>query len=204
MVKKLSAQDRAAINQAIKEAEQTTSAELAVVIARVSDPYQSIALCCGLAAGSMIALILWYFKGVSLFPFLLAIQLLAALLFMALPWLRHACLAIVPKRLMHYRAGQRAAIEYMHLASHLPERAPVVMIYISLAEHYAHIHASRGVMAHIPATEWNVIVRTLTRYVRDEGFRAGVIKCVKRTGELLSLKFPPGMRHTEIPNVIEI
>ena len=96
MVKLFSHADKEAVAQAIAEAEHKTCAELVVVVAPASDVYQDYMLLYGLIAGGMIDLGLWITKTITVFPFLLAVQLVVMALLAFTPWLRHLCLRLFP------------------------------------------------------------------------------------------------------------
>ncbi len=203
MVKILHASDKEAIQQAVFAAEQHTNAEIAVVVARASDEYRAIAMSYGLVLGSVIALLLWREKIATGFPLLLFVQLFFAMLFVTLPFLRHACLRFAPVRLLHHRAAQRAAQEYLHLARHLTPSVPIVLLYVSLAERYVHIHTSRSVREKIADEQWHTVVKTLTSLVTTHGFSHAVIQALGHAGELLKQEFPAGDRVHGSPHVVE-
>jgi putative membrane protein len=131
----LSKTDKEAIVQAVAEAERATSAELVTVVAPVSDTYQSYILLYSLIAGSVIDIGLWEAKLVTGFPFLLAIQLAIMTIFFLIPWLRQLFICFVPKRIRHHRAAHRAYEEYMIVSRHVSAGTPILLLYISLAEH---------------------------------------------------------------------
>jgi putative membrane protein len=204
MVKLLSESDRAALEDAVHAAERQTSAELAVVVARASDAYSEVALAFGLVIGCLVALGLWHEAKLTDFPRLMFVELIACALVLILPPLRHLSLSMVPKRYMKHRAAQRAADEYLRLTHHLPASAPIVLIYISLAERYVHIYASRFVREKITDTEWDAVVAILTESVKSHGIAKGIINAVEHASDMLKVIFPDtGAKHT-VPNVIEI
>jgi putative membrane protein len=203
MVKAFSSDDRAALEQALIQAERQTSAEIAVVVAQASDDYRAIVMSYGLALGSFFALLLWHCQGVTEFPALLSVQLVVPALLSFVPPLRHFCLRFAPARLLRHRAAQRAAAEYLHLEHHLPAQAPVLLLYVSLAERYAHIYTSRAVHEKIPGRELHAVVATLTSAVKSEGLKAALTKAVEHAGEMLKGSFPADGR-AHAGHVIEL
>lgn len=205
MVKILSKADKEAVAQAITEAERQTSAELVVVVSPASDAYQSYLLLYGLIAGSTIDIGLWAAKLVTLFPLLLVIQLTVIALLSFTPWLRHLCLRLAPKRIRHHRAAHRAYEEYLSVARHVSAVTPIVLLYVSLAEHYAHILPSRSVREKVPDDSWNAIIGGLTAAIPSEGLPTACIKAIRQATGLLAPHFPEkGEVHSLGHTVIEI
>jgi len=186
MVKFLSQPNKAAIAEAIARAKQTTSAELAVVVASASDAYQSYFLLYGLMVGSAIDIGLWAANIIIEFPWLLIIQFAVMAFFSFIPWLRHICLPLVPKRIRHHRAAHRAYEEYLMVSHRTATATPVVLLYISIAERYAHILSSRSVREKVPHAHWDAIINQLTAAIPTEGLTSACIKAIQQTAELLA------------------
>ena len=205
MVKILSKADKEAVAKAIAEAERQTSAELVAVVAPASDAYQSYLLLYGLIAGSAIGVGLWATKTITGFPLLLAIQFAVMALLSFIPWLRHLLVRLVPKRIRHHRAAHRAYEEYLIVSRHVAAQTPIVLLYISLAERYAHILTSRSVREKIPDERWNEVIGELTAALPVEGLQASCIKAIRRATGLLTPHFPEkGEAHKLGHPVIEI
>lgn len=191
MVMSLSDADKELIAQATARAEQASAAEFAVVIARASDEYWAAALFCGLVVGCLIALVKMHWFHAVDFPMLLSLVPATSIVFLAVPFLRHACLRLLPPTMLMQRAAQRAAAEYVNLVHHLPPYVPVVLLYISLAERYVHIYTSREVREIIPDKDWDAVVATLTASAKKEGVRVAIIKAIDHGAEMLAQVFPP-------------
>lgn len=205
MVKLFSHADREAVAQAIAEAERKTCAELVIVVAPASDIYQDYMLLYGLIAGSTIGFGLWASKTIVIFPFLFAIQLVAMGLLVFIPWLQHLCLRLVPKRIRHHRAAHRACEEYLAVSRHIPAATPIVLLYVSVAEHYAYILTSRLVREKITDERWNSVIREFSGGIRKLGLRDSCINAIKRMAELIAPHFPEGDEvHSFSNHVIEI
>lgn len=190
MVKPLSPQDKQSIAQAIAEAERATEAEIVAVIAPASDAYQSYIFLYGLLLGSLIATGLWAGKILTGFPLLLAVQLGTVALLMWMPWLHRPCLRLVPKRIRHLRAAHRACEEYLSVSRNIPASIPIVLLYVSLAEHYVHILPSRAVREKIPEERWNTIISEFTASMAAKGLRDAYIGAIRHMAELLTPHFP--------------
>lgn len=192
MVKKLSNEAGAAISAAVTAAERRTSAEIAVVVSPASDTYQAYLLLYGFAAGSSLAAALWWTKTLTPFPLLLAVQGVSIAAFAVTPVLKTLCLKLLPSRLLHHYAGRRAALEFQALSRHVPAERPVVLIYVSLAERYAHIIHSRAIGARIPRAAWDTVIAELTGLMKASGLQQACVAAVGRVATVLSPHFPDG------------
>jgi putative membrane protein len=190
MVKALTKTNRHAVAGAVTEAEKSTSTKLAVVVAPASDAYHSYCMLYGLCLGSVISMALWMEKLTTDFPLLLLIQL-AAIALLSLTPARHLCVRLVPKRVRHHRAAHRAYEEYM-IASrhHVSPATPLVLLYVSLAERYAHILTSRSVHEKIPDSEWNAVIAEFTSVMSKEGLESACINATQHAAKLLTPHFP--------------
>jgi putative membrane protein len=190
MVKKLTGEEKNAISAAVAEAERRTSAEIAVVVSPSSDAYQAYLLLYGFASGSILAALLWWTKTLTPFPALLAIQGLSMAIFAFAPFLKEPCLKLLPAKLLHYYAARRAALEFQSLSRHVPAERPIVLIYVSLAERYAHIIHSRAIGLKIPAPAWETIISELTALMKSTGLQQACVAAVGRVASTLSPHFP--------------
>lgn len=205
MVKLFLHADKEAVAQAIAEAERKTCAELVIVVAPASDVYQSYMMLYGLIAGSAIGLGLWTTKTITAFPFLLVIEFVPMALLTFIPWLRHLCLRLVPKRIRHHRAAHRACEEYLAVSRHIPVATPIVLLYVSVTERYAHILSSRLVREKIPDETWTAVIREFTGGIRKLGLRESCINAIKHMTKLVTPHFPEqGKAHNLGRHVIEI
>lgn len=204
MVKVLSRADKGAVAQAIAEAEKQTCAELVVVVSPASDAYQSYFLLYGLIIGSAISAGLWAVKLLTAFPLLLVIQIAFMSLFAFVPWLRHLLLWLVPRHTCHHRAAHRAYEEYLIVSRHVSATTPILLLYISLAEHYAHIVPSRSVREKITDETWNAIIKKFTNSLGQISLGIACTQTIRQIAELLAVHFPEiGELHKIKQHVIE-
>ncbi|MBV8939466.1 MAG: hypothetical protein JO089_06470 [Alphaproteobacteria bacterium] len=180
------------MKEAIAAAERRTAAELALVVTPASDAYQSGVLLYGITAGTVLSLGLWVSGALTDFPLLLLVQLGAAVIISLIPWLRHACIRLLPRRMRQHRAARRAFEEYLHASRHFPATAAVVLIYISLAERYAHVLASHAVREHIPDETWSGTIDVFTQSVRGEGLKNACVRGIQHAADILAPYFPKG------------
>ena len=130
----------------------------------------------------------------------LAVFIVAGLLFSWMP-LR---LLLVPRTLQRARA-HRAAIEQFMIRgiSHTKNRTGI-LIFVSLAEHYARIIADEGIAAKVPAAEWQAAIDALTAHMRDHQIAAGFAAAIARCGEVLAQHAPPDGSSNELPDRLYI
>jgi putative membrane protein len=190
MVKKLSNEAKEAITSAIMEAERKTDAEIAVVVAPASDGYQGCVLLLGLACGSLLAFALWAGKILIFFPSLLIVQFAVIALFAFTPGLRVFCARFASRQVLHKRAAQRAYEEYMAVSQKAPASVPLVMFYISLAEHYAHILPDRLVREQIPDAVWEQVISEFTASMSKAGIENACAQAISHIAKLLAPHFP--------------
>ena len=190
MVKRISPALKTAISSAITRAERRTSAEIAVVLAPESDGYQAYLLMYGFAAGSIACTFLWWTKTLTAFPVLMLVQALAMGSFVFIPLLRRLGMTLMPRRLLHYCAARRAAEEFQSLSQQVPPERPLVLLYVSLAERYAHILHSRMAGAKIPTATWDGIVASFAAGVEKPGLSASFDIAIAKIGEALAPHVP--------------
>ena len=190
MVKKIAPKLTAAISQAVTQAERRTSAEIAVVLTPASDGYQAYQLLYGFAAGSVTCVLLWATKTLTAFPVLMLIQALALGCFAFIPLLRHLCMKLLPKRVLHRYAARRAAEEFQTLSRQVPPERVLVLLYVSLAERYVHILHSRAAGAKIKPSVWDGIVASFTAGARKPGLAPAFEIAIGKIADALAPHFP--------------
>lgn len=198
MVAKLTEREKQEISYAIMEAEKQAAAEIAVVIAPASDGYMSHVFLIGLLPGSLLAGSFWLANIITSFLLLLAIQLSVICAFSFIPFLRTSCLSIIPKNIQSHRASHRAYAEYIAVSRNVPASVPVVLLYISLAEHYAHIITGRLVNEKIAGENWDSVIKEFTAGMKKSSICDSCIKAINKIAALLTVHFPAGQN----PNYI--
>jgi putative membrane protein len=181
---------KSAVAAAVAKAEKRTSAEIAVVITPASDAYQSFNLLYGFAAGSVLGGLLWLTKTITAFPPLLALQVLSIAAFAFIPVLRRAGMALLPKRVLQHHAARRATEEFLNISHQVPPDRPVVLLYVSLAERYAHILHTRNAGAKVPRGSWDRIIRAFTANVKKPGLAAACETAIAKIADALEPHFP--------------
>src|SRR5690348_3243067 len=153
---------------AIRAAEQRTSGQIVCVLAHASSAYAHIPILWATLAALLTPWPLIYFTQWSvqrIFVAQLVVFLITALVFSWAP-LR---ILVVPRAVQRARA-HRAALEQFVLRgiSRTGNRCGI-LIFVSLAEHYARIIADEGVAQKVHASEWQATIDAL----RSEERRVG-------------------------------
>jgi putative membrane protein len=195
--------DYEAVAAAIREAEKKTSGQIVCVLAHASSRYVHIPILWAIALALFVPWPLIDFTPLSvqrIFLIQLGVFIVAGLIFSWMP-LR---LLLVPRALQRSRA-HRAAIEQFVIRSisHTRNRTGI-LIFVSLAEHYARIIADEGIAAKVPAAEWQAAVDALIAHMRDNRIAAGFAAAVAQCGEVLARHAPPDGSPNELPDRLYI
>ncbi|MBJ6135789.1 TPM domain-containing protein [Ochrobactrum sp. Q0168] len=193
----IGAEDHARIAEAIRQAEAETSGEIYAVLARSSDDYffaAGFVATCGILLASVIAALLahWYWFDISLPMFGLAILaafISAMLVLWLLPSIR---MLLVPRRIRYKRAHLNALQQFLARNVHITENRTGILLFVSMAEHYAEVIADAGIHARVEQDEWNAIVATLIHHASRSQMAEGFVMAIGQAGALLEKHFPAG------------
>jgi len=198
---KLSETDMTRIETAVAEAEATTSAEIVCVVAKHSEDFRSIGL--GWAAFLSLA-VPWILLLLTPWPVtaLLFAQLVVFLLLAVLLTQTQAFLWFVPKSWAHREAAQAARGQFFVHGMHRSVDRLGVMLYVSLAEHYAEVLVDVGLEDKVPNSVWEEAHRTLVACAKEGRLADGIIGAVNVCAPALALVAPPGEDggSNELPN----
>lgn len=200
MVQFLTADDEKRIGEAIAAAEQTTAGEIVAVITPTSGSYAYF----GLLWAALVALVVpWPLIYLTWWPmqWVFGLQLAVFAGLLTLFQLEQCQRWIVPSTVKKRWAHQRAVEQFLSLGLHTTEGRTGVLIYVSVAEHYAEIIADSGIDKKVPAGTWHTLVDELTRRIGDGQPVEGFLTVIAGTGKLLAAHFPPGSQNpNELPN----
>ncbi len=201
----ISPPDKARIAQAIRTAEEKTAGEIFCVLARHSSEYALVPLAWAAAIALVIPAPLIY---LTLWPawLIYAIQVVAfmvAALLLSLPRIRFA---LVPRGIAHDRAHAEAMRQFFAQGLDQTEKRTGVLIFASLAEHYAEIVADSGINAKVTPEVWDRAIAALIAEMKHGRVAEGFIAAIKQCGAVLAQHFPPGtLDRDELPNkLVEI
>ncbi|MGH7839444.1 MAG: hypothetical protein ACREQC_16690 [Candidatus Binataceae bacterium] len=177
--------ERERIDVAIAAIAERAGAHLSLVVARASDRYSLYALVWA-GGGALLAAVLvalgWPDLDDRTAVFIeLSALIVLVLVFEYLP-LR---LALVPPRVKHAHARQLAQREFAsHRAAGEPDR-PHVLIFVSLAEHYAEVIADHATHARASGDAWHKIVDDLISALKAGRLADGALTAVEACGAAL-------------------
>ncbi|MEN3395539.1 TPM domain-containing protein [Brucella melitensis] len=193
----IGADDHARIAEAIRKAEAETSGEIYAVLARSSDYYffaAGFVAACGILIASVFAAFLahWYWFDIRLPIFGLAV-LAAFVSAMVLLWFVPSIrMLLVPRRIRYKRAHLNALQQFLARNVHITEQRTGILLFVSMAEHYAEVIADAGINARVEQEEWNAIVSTLIHHASRAAVGEGFVEAIGQAGKLLSHHFPAG------------
>jgi len=193
-------EDEMRIAEAIGAVERRTSGEILAVVARQSDSYLHVPF---LVASLVALLVPWPFIYLTWHPmqWVFMIQLAVFILILALLLPGETRLWFVPSGIKKEAAHRRAVEQFLVQNLHTSSGRTGVLIFVSIAEHYAEIIADQGINAKVPAGTWQSIVDQLTRDLADGKAADGFVTAVEACGQHLAAHFPPGSANTnELPN----
>ena len=196
----LSADERAAIEDAISRAEKETSGEIVVVVASASARYFAIGVMWAALVALGVPLPLIWFTNWPVEPIFLA-QLAVFALGLALIQWEPFRLALVPKSVKRARAHERAVEQFLAQNLHTTKGRTGMLIYVSFAEHFAGVIADNAIYEKVPQETWEQVVREVTGHLNRGARDKGLIAAIEACGKLLAKHFPP-RRHdaNELPH----
>jgi putative membrane protein len=201
----ISEADNRRIVAAIRAAEAKTSGEIYCVIAHACGGYHLVPI----AWAALLAFAVpWPLIHFTRWPagIIYLVQLatfIAAALLLSLPMIRFR---IVPKRRLHGSAHVVAMQQFLAQGIHLTEKRTGVLIFASVAEHYAEIVADSGINAKVAPDAWAGAVAALVGAIRAGRPGDGFVAAIELCGAELARNFPPGeLNPNELPDrVVEI
>jgi putative membrane protein len=201
----ISEADNQRIVEAIRAAETRTSGEIYCVIAHACGGYHLVpigwaALLACATPWPLIHFTKWPAGTIYLIQLATFIVVAAVL---SLPVIRYY---IVPKRRLYGRAHMVAMQQFLAQGIHLTEKRTGVLIFASVAEHYAEIVADSAINAKVSPEVWAGAIAAMISAMKDGRPGDGFIAAINLCGEQLARYFPPGaLNPNELPDkVVEI
>jgi putative membrane protein len=201
MARLLTEADKAAVSEAIKQAESHTSGELVTVITPASDDYWFIpTLWAALLALLVPAVIILYgtwMDATGIFSIQVAVFMGLALLF-RIPMIKHA---LVPKSIKHLRASRVAREQFFLQGLQNTEGRTGILIFVSVAERYVEVIADKGINDVVPQGTWDKVVSDFVTQVKAGKYTQGFLTAVEDCGTILAEHFPAQVGNiNELPN----
>jgi len=188
--------DEQRISAAIVDAERHTSGEIVVVVAAQSDGYHYVPPLIAAVIALAVPWVLIYFTHlglVQIYLIQLAVFALVTAALMPLP----VRIALVPASIKRLHAHRRAVEQFLARNLHMTEGRTGVLLFVSVAEHYAEIIADRAIDAKVPEGTWKAIIDDLTDAIGAGEPTDGFVTAIQAIGAVLAEHFPPG---THDPN----
>ncbi len=185
--------DEDAIVAAVRVAEARTSGQIVCVLAQRSSEINGETT---ILAAALALLTPWPLLAFTQMPaqHIYAVQVAVFAVGLLLFAWTHVGLALMPRFLKRRQAFRVAAEQFYIRGMTRTRHRAGVLIFVSLAEHYARIIADDGLTGKITETEWQETVNELTAHLRAHQVTEGFLDAIKRTGDLLARSAPPGRR----------
>jgi putative membrane protein len=199
----LSSEDQHRVNEAITAAERRTAGEIVCVLARASSDYRTYAV----AWSALIALAapwpLIKTTQLSVQQILLIQLCVFVALYVVFTSSRLGHL-LVPRRARRAQAHRAATEQFMIRGMARKQNRAGVLIFVSLAEHYARIVADDGIASKVDKSVWQGAIDSLLDHIRRGDLAAGFVSAVEQCGSVLAEHFPPGEGKDELPDKIYV
>lgn len=194
-----------AVAAAVRAAEAKTSGEIFCVVARRSDDYffpAAFIVTASVVVVSLVAAWVLHLYWYDLRPTTLVLAQIAAiacalLVLWLAPELR---IHLIPYRLRYRRAHDNALRQFLARNVHVTAERTGVLLFVSLAEHYAEVIADAGINRRVGQETWNAVVRGMTDHARRGDIAGGFVTAVETVGALLAEHFPAD---SENPNELD-
>jgi putative membrane protein len=193
-------QESERISGAISAAERNSSGEIVAVVTEASESYHYVPVLWAALAALIVPWPLIHFTWMAV-QWIYLIQLLVFLALVVILWPRRFRTALVPRSVQRAHAHRRATEQFLVQNLHTTVGRTGVLLFVSVAEHYATILADKSINALVPHGTWQDIVDSLTREIALGHAADGFVQAIERIGHHLAQHFPPGVADpNELPN----
>lgn len=191
--------DAAAIEQALRTAEQNTSAEILPVIARRSTQTGHVRLMLFLFCLSAILFVENYFGLIGMWLWVSPIVAgVLAFIFAPLHIFEQLFLSKAD-RLKQIHANAR--LMFFEQGLHKTAKGTGILLFISLKERFAIVLADEGIAKKVSPDVWKEVIKLLTDVARKEDITAGLCEAILLCGKISAEHFPAQSHNAnEIPN----
>lgn len=199
----LSVEEQHRVGAAIQAVEARTAGEIVCVLARASSDYLSYAT----AWSALLALIMPWplvaFTQFSVRQILLSQIVLFTVLFVVASArsVRHF---LVPRQIRRVQAHRAAMEQFMIRGMARKQNRAGVLIFVSLAEHYARIVADDGIAAKVDQAVWQNAIDALLGEVKQGRIADGFVIAVEKCGAVLAEHFPRAGAQDDLPDRIYV
>jgi len=178
------------IDAAIATIEQSTTADLDLMVTRASDRYSLYPLLWAGFGALLVAGLAALFRPDLNGRTVILIQSLALLVLTPLCDWMPIRLWLVPKHVKHAHARQLAHREFdAHFAGGKANRE-CILFFVSFGEHYVEIIADHDTHARVPKDVWNKVVGDFTAAVTVGHVADGFLTAIESCGAILKRHYP--------------
>jgi putative membrane protein len=178
------------IDAALAAIKRDTSADLNVVVTRVSDRYPLYPITWASIGAITLGALMSLFRPETASRIVIEIQLsFLIVVTLLLDWLPIR-LSIVPKRVKHAHAWQLAHREFNAHAMANPNQPHRILLFVSLGERYVEIIADHETHALAPDGTWNKIVDEFLTTLKAGHVADGVLAAIAACGAILKTHHP--------------
>jgi putative membrane protein len=185
----MSAADEARITEAIRAIEARTTGEIVCVLAARSAEAGALPILLA-ALGALAAP--WLLVWLTALPVvaILSWQVVVFGALVLLLWLPRLRLALVPRRVRRAMAFRVATEQFLTRSVSRKRDRSGILIFVSLAEHYARVIADDGIADRVPSAYWQGVVDVLVEQARRDRVADGLVAAIEMCGAVLSEHFP--------------
>ena len=185
----MSAEDRDRITVAIRAVEARTTGEIVCVLAEQSADSGALPILIAALAALASPWLLVAFTELPVMAILSwqIVVFVALTILLCLPRVR---VALIPRRARRAMAFRVAAEQFFTRAVSRKQDRSGILIFVSLAEHYARIIADDGIDARVSQAHWQATVAALTARAREGRVADGFIAAIEMCGTVLAEHFP--------------
>jgi putative membrane protein len=191
--------DEAAIIAAVRAAEARSNGQIVCVLARRSCDAGPQAV---LYAAALALLAPWPLLAFTQMPAQRIFAVQAAIFAVALLLLAgtRLGLALTPRRQRRRQAFRAAVEQFFTLGMTRTRSRAGVLIFVSLAEHYARIIADEGLTGKVTEAEWRAVMDEMVAHLRAGRVTEAYVVAVDRSGQLLARAAPPDGGGNDLPD----
>ncbi|HET9122692.1 MAG TPA: TPM domain-containing protein [Acidiferrobacteraceae bacterium] len=184
--------ERDRITAAIHRAEERTSGQFVVVVARHTDHDILAALLWALVLGLFLPDLLWilapHWSAIHWMEAQLAVFALTLLLLLLLPGIRRH---LAPEHVRHGRARRLAHAQFYEQGVHTTGNRSGVLFFVALADRYVEIVADSGIHEAVGERHWEEMVAQFLEPVRRGQIAEGMIAAIEACGAAMASHYPP-------------
>ena len=193
-------QVRERIAEAISKAEERTSGEIVAVVAPSSDDYALIPIMWASLAALTVPAILFLLTDLSAWT-IYAIQLTVFLILAMALGREPLRYRVVPRAIAHRRAHRHAVDQFLSQNLHTTKGRTGVLIFVSIAEHYAEIIADEGIYQKVDPSHWDEALKAMLGHIKRGEIEQGFLAAIEASADVLAEHFPVSANdEDELPN----